>query len=569
MSAPKTAAKRARCRECGARFTRRPNNPGQSYCTPTCRKRAAKRGDAAKGPKTGSDQRKGAAGGGHLGKKTTEFRPPSDLRECGEGPDQTAERDRRAQARKTERYARRRTLWRITDNTSCRGCGRTLMDSESGVIVARSAEGTAVVLGLLRCGKLWLCPVCSAKIRHARGLEITRAAVEWISRGGTVLLVTLTTRHAANDRLAALMDALQGTRADAEAGTKRRPGAYQRLITGAAWAGDKRKARNRDGIRGRVGYVGMIRATEITVGMGAGWHPHIHALVFVGGRTEGERADKRVVEVFAPSPSALAELEDHFRAVWTRALAQVDPSYRPSDECVRDGCPCGGRGHGVDVKQLHTARDAVDFGLYVAKTQDGKDPALEIARGDLKAGRRGSMQPFELLGRIGDLSGGVPEDDAPGHGSLDRCLSWWAEYEEATKGRRAIEWTRYLRPLLGIEGGDSEDDDLDALFALDGAEELVAGARLEERAWHRITRAALDLEVESTVAAGREADVGALVESIGGRSGSVRVLTAAEVREAWEAVLVALATRREAAKARREAAAREAEAAEAAAGGES
>lgn len=443
------------------------------------------------------------------------------------------------------------------------------MDSESGVIVARSAEGTAVVLGLLRCGKLWLCPVCSAKIRHARGLEITRAAVEWISRGGTVLLVTLTTRHAANDRLAALMDALQGTRADAEAGTKRRPGAYQRLITGAAWAGDKRKARNRDGIRGRVGYVGMIRATEITVGMGAGWHPHIHALVFVGGRTEGERADKRVVEVFAPSPSALAELEDHFRAVWTRALAQVDPSYRPSDECVRDGCPCGGRGHGVDVKQLHTARDAVDFGLYVAKTQDGKDPALEIARGDLKAGRRGSMQPFELLGRIGDLSGGVPEDDAPGHGSLDRCLSWWAEYEEATKGRRAIEWTRYLRPLLGIEGGDSEDDDLDALFALDGAEELVAGARLEERAWHRITRAALDLEVESTVAAGREADVGALVESIGGRSGSVRVLTAAEVREAWEAVLVALATRREAAKARREAAAREAEAAEAAAGGES
>ncbi|MEU7283693.1 replication protein, partial [Streptomyces sp. NPDC045431] len=356
------------------------------------------------------------------------------------------------------------------------------MDPESGVILAQTAEGTAIALGLLKCGKIWFCPVCSAKIRHGRAEEITAAAVSWMQQGGSAYLVTFTARHAATDKLADLMDAIQGTRADKDKGTTRKPGAYQRLITGGTWAGrpDRLDADgNPDiGIRGRVGYVGMIRATEITVGQGNGWHPHIHALVLVGGRTEGDRKDKRVVEVFTPSDDALGELEDHFRAVWTRHLAKVDPSFKPSDE------------HGVDFKRLATARDAEDFGRYVAKLQDGHksiSPANEIARGDLKRGRQGNMTPFEMLGRIGDLMGGVLEEDAPGHGDLSWCLGKWAEYETAVSGRRAIEWTRYLRQLLGLVGGDTEDDDADLLFEIDGASEIRAGVQLQTNTWHKVT----------------------------------------------------------------------------------
>lgn len=422
------------------------------------------------------------------------------------------------------------------------------MDPDSGVILAQTAEGNSLVLGLLKCGKIWLCPVCSAKIRHGRAEEITRAVVEWISRGGTALLVTFTARHASAHRLADLMDAIQGTRADKDRGITRKPGAYQRLITGGTWAGrrasDGHRAADREGIRDRVGYIGMIRATEVTVGQANGWHPHIHAIVLIGGRTEGERAEKHVVEVFEPSESAREEFEGHFRGVWTSHLAKIDPEFKPSDK------------HGVDFKQLETVRDAEDLGKYIAKIQDGAksvSPANELARGDLKSGRAGNMTPFQMLGRIGDLMGGVPEEDADGHGSLEWCLALWLEYETATKGRRAIEWTRYLRPLLGLDGGDSEDDDMDLLFEVDGASEIRAGVQVQTRAWHQVASRGLDLAATEAVE-GRTVELDAVVSVVtaaGASSGSVRLLTPGEISEAWETTLTKLAERRESAAARR------------------
>jgi hypothetical protein len=412
------------------------------------------------------------------------------------------------------------------------------MDPDSGVILARTAEGTALALGLLKCGKIWLCPVCSAKIRHGRSEEVTRAAVEWMSRGGLVFLVTFTARHAASHLLSDLMDAIQGTRADKERGIKRQAGAYQRLITGGTWAG--RPERGLSGIRDRVGFLGMIRATEITVSQGNGWHPHIHALVFVGAKTTGTGAERKITGVFAPSDSQLAELEGHFRSVWTNHLAKVDQGFKPSDE------------HGVDFKRLETVKDAEDFGKYIAKTQDGKDPAKELTRADLKSAKGGNLTPFEMLGRIGDLLGGVPEEDADGHGGLEWCLGKWAEYEAGTKGRRAIEWTRFLRALLGILGDDTEDGDLDLLFEMDGASPLESGVQVESEAWHRVAAKALDLAATEAVEAGELDQVAALVTAAGGKAASVRVLTGAEIEEAWENVKAKLAERRERAAVRRQ-----------------
>ena len=435
------------------------------------------------------------------------------------------------------------------------------MDPETGVVFARTGEGAAIALGLLKCGRIWFCPVCSAKIRHGRSEEITEAVVSWLRQGGRAYLVTFTARHTAADRLADLMDALQGTRSDEEAGIKRKPGAYQRLITGAAWAGDKRRKSNQEGIRGRIGYIGMIRATEVTVGQGNGWHPHIHAIVFVGGRTEGERGDKRITGTFNPGEDALQEWEDRWRAVWTRQLGQIDPKFRPTDRCAQPGCGCGGKGHGVDFKELHTEKDAKDLGEYIAKTQDGKAPALELARGDLKSGRDGNMTPFEVLGRIGDLMGGVPEGDTnlAGHGSLDWLLALWAEYETAVGGRRAIEWTRYLRPLLGLTGGDTEDDDMDVLFELDAAHDFAEGVQIRERAWHKLTARALDLAVvEAVEGEALQVDVlGDLVTAAGESRAFVRPLSPDEVTELFDGVLTKLAERREAAAARRAAEAAE------------
>ncbi|MFJ5646384.1 hypothetical protein [Streptomyces sp. NPDC093223] len=423
------------------------------------------------------------------------------------------------------------------------------MDPASGVIVAQTAAGTSVVLGLMRCGRIWLCPVCAATIRHKRAEEITTAVVEWVKRGGTAYLVTFTARHGHTDRLADLMDALQGTRKTPD--TPRRPGAYQRLITGGTWAGRKAsdgdRHRDREGIRDRIGYIGMIRATEVTVGQVNGWHPHIHAIVFVGGRTEGEKADKHVTEVFAPTDNALAEWQGQWRSVWTGALRKVNPDFTPDDR------------HGVDFKLLETERDANDLAEYIAKTQDGKQPAMELARGDLKSAGHDNVTPFQLLGRIGDLTGGVPEDDATGQGSLEWNLGRWHEYERATKGRRAIEWTRYLRQILGIEGGDTEDDDLDLLLAADAdGGELRAGVAVTEDGWSAVSRRALDL---ATLEAAEGTDGNTDPEALGSRvrevlahadvADTVVLLTSSEVAEAYTAMLEALALRREEAAARR------------------
>ncbi|MFB7829454.1 hypothetical protein [Streptomyces hydrogenans] len=505
------------------------------------------------------------------------------------------------------------------------------MDPASGALLAQTAAGHSVVLGLMRCARIWLCPVCSATIRHKRAEEITEAVVEWIRRGGTAYLVTLTARHDYRDELADLMDAIQGTRAsspaeirtarreEAEAQaaladataqsratvaaarlaapkgkkraamaqaraesagaieeaqtnlaqaretlarTRRQAGAYQRLISGGKWAGDKRdKASDAaaEGIRDRIGYIGMIRSTEVTVGEVNLWHPHIHAIVFVGGRTTGERADTRLAKVFRPSDDSLKEWMDHWRAVWTGHLQRVNPKYRPSDECSIPDCKCDGKGHGVDFRALRTVRDAQTMGEYLAKTQDGKNPAAELARGDLKEARRGNMTPFQMLFRIGDLTGGVAEDDAPGHGSLVWCLARWHEYERATRGRRAIEWTRYLRTVLGLTGGDTEEDDHDMLAADDAASEFRGGAAVTEEGWAAVTKAGLDLAA-TQAAEGTDAneDPAALTErvrevlALAGVPGEVRQLTSQEVQEAYEAILESQAQRREEAKARRQ-----------------
>ncbi|MFC8900976.1 hypothetical protein ACFT3O_33375, partial [Streptomyces cinereoruber] len=176
----------------------------------------------------------------------------------------------------------------------------------------------------------------------------------------------------------------------------------------------------------------------------------------------------------------------------------INPKWRPSDDCDRTNCPCGGKGHAIDFKRLETERDAKDLGEYIAKTQDGKQPALELTRADLKTATGENVTPFELLFRIGDLANGVPDDgeegSASGIGTLEWNLAKWHEYERATKGRRAIEWTRYLRQMLGIEGGDTHEDDLDMLFGSDAEDgELRAGVAIAEEGWTAVTRKGLDL----------------------------------------------------------------------------
>jgi hypothetical protein len=97
--------------------------------------------------------------------------------------------------------------------------------------------------------------------------------------------------------------------------------------------------------------------------------------------------------------------------------------------------------------------------------QDGRSVCAEVSRGDLKAGRLGSVISFELLDyfeRTGDAA----------------AADLWAEWEKATHGRMALTWSYGLcrRLLVGVP--ERSDEEL--------AEENTGGevvAVIPDKAW--------------------------------------------------------------------------------------
>lgn len=288
--------------------------------------------------------------------------------------------------------------------------------------------------GLLSCRSVWACAVCCDKIRGARGTELERAcqAFERKFPDGMAVLVTATVPHASTDPLATTLDAVQKAWS---AG----------VCSGRAWMGDKRN----------YGVLGQVRATEIMAGGRAGFHPHQHILIFLD-----RKLSKRQLQAFR-------------RRIYGRW----------ADALVKRGLPAPTYRRGVHVDRVK----ASDGGAYVVKAEGDRTKnrrvALEVARGDIKAGSGGSVTPFELLDRYDDARQAMKRAEAvsakPGASSAalraaahaydeaDRVrassLAAWDEYTTATKGRQCMRWSRGLRKLLlgdgdGDGGGDGDGD---------------------------------------------------------------------------------------------------------------
>lgn len=173
---------------------------------------------------------------------------------------------------------------------------------------------------------------------------------------------------------------------------------YRRVQNGR-WA-DLRKA---------LGIIGSIRALEFTYGA-SGWHPHLHVLVFTAQEL-GARD--------------LVRLRVHYRDRWHAGI--VAAGYRaPSAR------------YGVRVDHVGDVAQVAD---YICKA------VVEVARSDMKQGRSGGRSPWEVLADL----------EATG---VDPHI--WREYEEATFGRRAIEWSRGLRAALGLVDEVETDEEIAA-----------------------------------------------------------------------------------------------------------
>lgn len=557
-----------RCR-CGTAIQHTPGKVPRVYCSDRCRKaakRAIERGQTAAGGNPG-----------HLGKGLAEF-----SKRTGTGPDQ-GKRAEKAAAAAIRRYQGRKVLNRESGIDACKGCGRRVLDPETGMIYARSSRGYVVTIGLVRCGRIWFCPECSAAIRRGRTEELKTGALRWLAAGGILAVVVLTARHNRTTDLADLSSALWGRPMLDDDGNpvldrsdrpRRVPGAYQRMLTAPAFYGRpeaiswwERKDGSfghsvrpaEDGIRHRIGYAGMARASEVTRSLANGWHPHMNLLAFLGGTVDGTPAKGDVVGYFTPTDEALQEWETWLRDFWTDTLRAMDPNFEPSRDCEIRDCKCEGKGHGVTVKIVRSADDKALI-EYLTKVQDGKRPdsvtadleaadgaVLETVRADTKTGRgRKSMTPFQILFRLWDLEReGLDPRRAEGYGTPEQLRAWWAEYEAAFAGRRAIEWTRGLRRHVQLDGDDSEERDKEFVYEGAAKEPLTGGVVLTAEAHGAVVAADAEQGLEEVVGAecyDSAADfVGGLLE---GRRGHVRIATAEELAEVQENLYARLLTKR-------------------------
>lgn len=145
---------------------------------------------------------------------------------------------------------------------------RFLPHRETVEIVHSPTRQTAYYLGLMRCSRLWMCPVCARKITETKRRKlddlIVRNVIPILKRNGKdvfmvpryhLSMLTFTIAHEWEESASQVLDRLAR--------------AYARFAAGRWYQGFKQT----------YFIVGTLRSLEMTHGE-HGWHPHYHLLVF-------------------------------------------------------------------------------------------------------------------------------------------------------------------------------------------------------------------------------------------------------------------------------------------------
>lgn len=338
--------------------------------------------DVLRGPSEGSGR--GARGPEALARGARRGAQRSAL---GNHADNSAAPGQRADPEAAERYRRDRRQrhrlldWMRTHTTLDRVRKCCAVPRQAGGVGVRFGAGEvgAGFDGLATCGSPWSCPVHAASIGAERAAGEITPVVRYVidDLGGSVLHITFTVSHHAGMPLAETLDAVSGAWSD---------------VTGSrAW-------RSLDQAHGREGFT---RGAEATWGKANGWHPHLHVLLFLAGEV---------------GPAEAQTIADTLFGTYRAAL-------------VRRGFAVG-REHGVRAEVATTRRDAETvLARYVSKI------ASEVTRQDRKRGKADRWAPFELLRAAHDAE---VLGDA---GTAAELLALWAEYEQATHGRKQLTWS--------------------------------------------------------------------------------------------------------------------------------
>lgn len=194
-------------------------------------------------------------------------------------------------------------------------------------------HGKAFYHGLMACGSVWTCPVCSAKIAERRRDELKVAVQHGVSKGWGIHFVTLTVPHGIGDDLHELL-ARQSKALDYMSRSQ-----YFRRLKASL----------------DLDVLGYIRAREVTYGQN-GWHPHFHMIVFT------------------PADCVSSVVEYAYKKVWHKA-------------CAAAGLPEPHADHGCTVQD----------GRFAAKYVSKWGIEDEMTKSHAKRGKRHGLSPWGLL----------------------------------------------------------------------------------------------------------------------------------------------------------------------------
>ncbi|MDT7531315.1 hypothetical protein OVY29_21900 [Sphingopyxis sp. SE2] len=239
-------------------------------------------------------------------------------------------------------------------------CTQSHHRNASSVTALQRASGAKTWAGIMTCGSVWLCATCAQKIEKVRGDEVCRLIETARARGMIVVMMTHTFPHKIADSCKDSMDGLS------EALRKmRQRGGYQRF-------------------RKSLGFVGLVRSTEVTYGFN-GWHPHVHELW-----------------VLDPVESSIAITDLGQTNLEELIACKVFPQWEAAARAIFGENRAPTRAHGLDVSLVWSAND------YLAKCPDrvarlneagktrwGAD--AEMTKTTAKKGRRGSRTFWDIL----------------------------------------------------------------------------------------------------------------------------------------------------------------------------
>lgn len=309
---------------------------------------------------------------------------------------------RTSQQLRAERYALKSVVNRLFPKSLTAKCCRMKIPRQSVRILKTPEFQKAHYAGLCRCCSVWLDPVCASKITERRRAELVAAVATAKAMGWQVMLLTATVPHGLGDDVNGMLDQMLK--------------AWRKMT-------DDRQGKQ---IRKLFDIRGTIRTLEVTDGEN-GFHPHFHALLFIGS-------------TFSPE-----SVQAGFLPLW-------------QDACVKAGLPCPSDYRGLRVDDGSWAE------RYVTKW--GLED--EMVRGHTKAARGDKgMTPWDLLRDI--LKN-----------RSQRSEERFRLYADAFKGRRQLYWSNGLKAKLGVEEVTDEE-----LVAIEEESAYVL-AELTEDQWRAV-----------------------------------------------------------------------------------